>query len=238
MRGGAHMGGAGSYLLVDKSGAITQAGAGTATWVGTHTFTNGVTHSGAVINSSTVAQNGVQTFAAAPVMTGSGRATHHIWIRPSDLTTATSVAQATLNSRWDSLYFTPSGSASDLTVYGQVSVPEDMDVSVGLTPRIWWSRGAAAASGIADWVLGVENVASGAGSIASASEASIAAGASLTSAVANTIVQSALSTIGAGAISKGELLSLALRLEGSDGLTTAGCPYFLGIELDYSANSL
>ncbi len=172
-------------------------------------------------------------------LSGSGRPTHHVFVPPSAFyITGASVSRTSLNSRWDSLHFMPSDSASDVTVYGQALVPEDADVTYGITPKVLWSRGAAGtASGIADWEVDIESVASGEAT-GTASTADVTNGASYTGASANIIWSSTLDTVGANVIAVGDVLSLELRLKGSDGKTTAGCPYFLGLELEYKAARL
>jgi len=59
-----------------------------------------------------------------------------------------------------------------------------------------------------------------------------------TSASANTIVVSSLGRGGAKAFTLGDIISLALTLDYTSGSTTAGCPYFIGMELDYKASTL
>ena len=238
MIGGARIGSAGSYTDIAIDGTITQAGTATNTFSGTSTLSGTTTISGALTLSNTVAVNGVATIAAAPVLSGSGRPTRNKFIWPTQWNTNSgSVALATLNSRWNSLYFTPSGSASDVLVYSQVQVPADLDTTYGITPAVWWSTGAKAASCVADWQVAVECVAGGEVS-GTASTADVTAGASGTSASANCIYRTELDTIGANVIAIEDLLSLVFSLEGSDGLTTAGCPYFLGLEIEYKGKSI
>ena len=251
MQGGWRAGGSTNYITAGSAGGLTQAGTNTNTLAGTTTLSGATTISGAATLSGgatlsstntisgTTTISGTATFTAAPAMSGNGRPTKHIWRDPSEFyITGASVTDGTLNSRWHSLYFHPDASSSDVTIYAdQIEIPEHFDSSAGITPTVWWSRGAAGASGIADWVVSFQSVDDGEVS-GTASEASIAAGASLSASTANQIEQSALSTVGTNVIVAGDLLSMVLRLEGSDGLTTAGCLYFLGLKLAYRATSL
>jgi len=187
---------------------------------------------------TSISSAGVATFTAAPVLSGSGRPTHSVFIPARDFSLSASAAMTTLNSKWDTAYVVVAASdATDVVWYGQVPVPEDMDVSYGLTPKIVWSTGAKAASSVADWSLAVDPWASGEAT-GSASTSTTAAGASNTSASANTIVVSSLGLVGANAFTLGDIISLALTLDYTSGSTTAGCPYFIGMELDYKASTL
>jgi len=161
-----------------------------------------------------------------------------VFIPARNFSLSGSAAMTTLNSRWDTAYVVVAASnATNVVWYGQVPVPEDMDVSYGLTPKVIWSTGAKAASSVADWSLAVDPWASGEPT-GSASTSTTAAGASNTSASANTIVVSSLGLVGANAFTKGDIISLALTLDYTSGSTTAGCPYFIGMELDYKASTL
>ncbi len=194
---------------------------------------------GAVTLSDTAQLNGVATFAAAPVLSGSGRPTHAAWVPACEFNLGASAALAVLNSKWNAAYFTPAASSNDITVYAQVRLPTDFDTSYGLLPRVYWSRGAAGASAVADWILAVDPVANNEATSSAASNSSVTAGASLTSGTANAITGSSLSLIGAtSGFTAGDMLSLALKLDGGNAKTTAGCPYLIGVGLEYKASTL
>jgi hypothetical protein len=177
--------------------------------------------------------------AGAITLAGTARPTKHIWISPGDFYTGgASVALTSLNSMWTAALFSPSASTSDVTIYGQVPVPEDCDITAGLTPKVWWSRGANGAStAIADWEVDIDSVGNNEAT-STASTADVTAGASYSGDATNEITVSTLDTVGENSIAVGDLLSLEFRLEGSDGLTTAGCPYFLGLEIEYRVAAL
>ena len=235
-RGGLQVGSGAAYTSISSAGVITQTGTPAVTFAGAVTHSGATTHTGAVTNSSTTALNGVATFSAAPVLSGSGRPTHSVFIPARNFSLSGSAAMTTLNSKWDTAYVVVAASnTTDVVWYGQVPVPEDMDVSYGLTPKIVWSTGAKAASSVADWSLAVDPWARATGS---ASTSTTAAGASNSSASANTIVVSSLGLVGANAFTLGDIISLALTLDYTSGSTTAGCPYFIGMELDYKASTL
>jgi hypothetical protein len=236
MAGGMQVGsGNTNKLTVGTDGAITQVGTNTNTLAGTTTFSGTTTLSGSKTLSGATSVTGVATFSAQPALSGSGRSTRRIWMGVADWATpAASVAAATLNSRWQSLYFTPDASTSSLALTGQFEVPPDFDVTAGVTPRIWWSTGAKAASSQCAWVMSFQNVATGAGSAAASATAAIA---NNTSAVANTIARSALEAMCLNAFSAGQLVSMTLTLT-AGASTTCGCPYFLGSELEYTANKI
>lgn len=220
MKGGAHIGGATNYTAIGTDGAITQGGTQSNTFSGTTTI------------------SGTATFSAAPVLSGSGRTTRTAWVPWTAFSKNSSATSAALNSRWNSVLFSPATSATDVTIYAQWPVPADLDTTYGITPVVWWSRGAnGTSSAVADWEVDVECVDSGEAS-GTASTADITAGASYTGASANIIWESTLDTVGANVIAADDLVSLELRLEGTDGLTTAGCPYFLGLALKYKASSV
>lgn len=230
MRGGARLGSGGTnYLTIGADGGITQTGTGM-----TNTLTGGTTISG------TLATSGVQTITAAPVLSGSGRPTHSLFVPAALWTDTASTSESALNSRWNSIAFAPAASETDVTIYAQAMVPREMDVtsSGGFTAvYVVTSLGALAASGTVDWRLTVNSVESGAGSDAG-STLEIAKGASFTSATANVIQNLNLGTIGGLALADGDLLSLALQLCGSSTYTSAGCPYLLGVRMDYYADTL
>jgi hypothetical protein len=239
MSGGARFGGSTNYMTVGSDGAITQAGTNTNTMAGTTTLSGTTTVSGALTLSNTTAVNGVATFTAAPVLSGSGRSTRSVFIPALafEYTSAASVSVAAYNSRFASLYFAPSASGTDLTIYGQFFAPADLDTTYGITPKVLWGMGAKGASGIADWEVDVECV--GTGEVSStASTADVTAGASGAASTVQTIFLSTLDTVGANVIASNDLVSLEFRLEGSNGLTTAGCPYFLGMAIDYKAKTI
>lgn len=225
--GGARIGGATNYTDISNAGAITQAGTQTNVLSGTNTL------------SGTTTVSGVATFSAAAVLSGNGRPTRSVFIPCTafEYTSAASVALAALNSRFNSLKFSPSASSSDLTIYGQFHAPADLDTTYGITPKVWWSMGAKGASGIADWEVDVECIGTGEVS-GTASTADVTAGASGATSVVNTIFLSALDTVGANVIAANDLVSLECRLEGSNGLTTAGCPSFLGMTISYLGKTM
>ena len=232
MIGGTRIGSAGSYTDIAANGTITQAGDATNTFSGTTTI------SGALTLSNTIAQSGVATISAAPVLSGSGRTTRRIWLGPEAWYIAgASAALANLNSRWNSVYFTPSGSASDVNIYAQFQVPADLDTTYGFMPAVWWSMGSKGASGVADWQVIVECIANGEVS-GTASTADVTAGASGAASTVQTIFRSELDIVAANVVTAEDLVSVILSLEGSDGLTTAGCPYCLGVEIEYKAKAI
>ncbi len=232
MTGGAAIGGATNKSTIGTDGSIVQAGT-QANTIGATTF------AGANTFSLTQAFNGVATLAAAPVLSGSGRSTRRGWIGPEAwYISGASITDGTLNSLYRSLYFHPDASTSDVVMYAQWQVPADFDGTYGVQPKVWWSRGSGTASGIADFDVSVVSLATGENT-GTASVSSIAAGASgQTNASANVLFRSALSIVGANVITANDLLSLVCKLEGSDGLTTAGCPYCLGVELEYKAAAI
>lgn len=177
--------------------------------------------------------------AGVVAMAGTARPDRKIFVPPSAFyVTGASVSATSLNSMWSALQFTPSASSSDVTIYAQVPVPPDMDVSYGITPSVLASRGTSGSiAAVMDWEVDIDTVASGEASSA-ASTSHVTNGASYTAATSNSIARMALSNVGAAVIAANDVLSLELRLEGSDGKTTAGCPYFLGLELAYKASAL
>ncbi len=230
-RAGIQVGSSTAAVNISSDGVLTLTGTPAVTLGGA------VTLSGTNTFSGTNAISGVATITAAPVLSGNGRPTHSVFIPARSFSLSGSAAMTTLNSKWDTAYVVVSSSANDVIWYGQFPAPEDMDVTYGLTPKVIWSTGAKAASSVADWSLAVDPWASGEAT-GSASTSTIAAGASNVSASANTIVVSTLGLVGANAFTAGDIVSLALTLDGSSGSTTAGCPYFIGVELDYKASTL
>lgn len=256
--GGARFGKGGTnYSTISSSGGYTQVGTGANTFTGTTTISgtanlsgggtltgatlSGGTISGTTTMSATTTVSGVATFTAAPVLSGSGRPTHSIWIPAVEWGPDTASSSDTvLDTKWRVVSFAPTASATDVSLYATALIPREMDVtSAGGFTHCYavWTLGALAASGICDWRLTAYSVNSGE-KAGTASTVEIAAGASLTSSSTYYVQESDLGSIGYGGLADADYLSLRLQLCGSSGYTSTGCPYLIGVRLDYYADTL